>query len=95
MRYNEELTLKYLMKQIDLVVGCNADALDEDIEPEDEDNYFTITVGGKTFTFVLGGPQVSALTLFIEWIAYENMHDMGTPWLDNLDKVIRTIKGGE
>lgn len=77
--YSESAALQFLLR-------AAHNALEADLERiEKNDDYttdqFTISVGGVTCAFLLGGPQYDALISFVEHIAGENLYTVN---LDNL-----------
>ena len=73
--YSESAALTDLLK-------CVNTALDErnyrfELDSQNfVDEQFTITVGGRSIAFYLGGPQAEALYRFVEHIAAENLYSV-------------------
>jgi hypothetical protein len=73
-QYNEQEALQQLKNAAEIALNRS----NEEYEQSDDSDYhyeqLTITVDGKSFALVLGGPQFQALINFIDHIAYENMY---------------------
>ena len=73
--YSESAALQDLLR-------CVNTALDEqnyrfELDSQNAvDEQFTITVGGRSIAFYLGGPQSEALFRFVEHIANENLYEV-------------------
>lgn len=75
--YDEEGMLKLLDGDINIALDKQNDNL-ENGEDDTEYNYITIIVNNVAHRFILGGPQVSGLTCFMEHICDENGYEY--PW---------------
>lgn len=72
--YSESAALQFLLR-------AAHNALEADLDRNEKNNdftidQFTISVGGVTCAFLLGGPQVEALYRFAEHICAENLYSI-------------------
>ena len=72
--YKESAALQVLLEALSAALEDSNDYFDETDEWLDPD--ITITVGGISTAFYLGGPQTQAICMFIESIAEENGYEV-------------------
>ena len=72
--YNEAQALDELLQVTSSLLEEANDAMDNDDYTLTDCAQFTITVGGKSLAFILGGVQYQALCNFISSIADENLY---------------------
>lgn len=73
-QYDEQEALQQLKNAAEIALNRS----NEEYEQNDDSDYhyeqLTIIVNGKSFAFILGGPQFQALINFVNHIADENLY---------------------
>jgi hypothetical protein len=72
-QYNEAEALQQLLQAADAQLEA-ANALRDDDQDTTALQQFSISIGGQSIAFLLGGPQAAALEAFVQHVSCENLY---------------------